>query len=266
MPTLLTFPPGRNEIYTTPTWISYHLQRDAPGLYNPPLEVFQERFSGYDGVSSTGLGAIVGPDCHTVAYRADVAGSWMVSNNYCNRILQPDNLRTALVERHGNPGTDWRLVRLDPEDLQRAIMKFPVNKVITPSTGMLLREFLGNGWSGLESWGVWSEARRATMVLPLDSETLPATLTMDLTSFHAANSDPLKVEISIEGGDRKELLFVPEQPQQSVRLELRREDQVDGTITVQFDIDNPRSPASLGISIDERKLGIGLTRFMVEGR
>jgi hypothetical protein len=93
---------------------------------------------------------------------------------------------------------------------------------------------------------------------------LPANLTLDLTSFHAANSDPLKVKISIEGGDRKELVFMPEQPQQSVRLELRQEDLVDGTITVHFNIDNPRSPAALGISADGRKLGIGLTRFMVE--
>jgi hypothetical protein len=213
----------------------------------------------------SGLGAVIGPDCRKAAYRADGdAGLWTVSNKYCNRILQADNLRTALVERHGNPGADWRLVRLDPEDLQRATMKFPVNQSITPSTGTLLRDFLENGWSILENWGVWSEARRVTMVLPLASETLPANLTLDLTSFHAANSDPLKVKISIEGGDRKELVFMPEQPQQSVRLELRQEDLVDGTITVHFNIDNPRSPAALGISADGRKLGIGLTRFMVE--
>lgn len=56
---------SRSEISGAPTPASRLLQRYFPGLYNPPPEVFMERFSGY-GEGIQPILAVVGPDCDKV--------------------------------------------------------------------------------------------------------------------------------------------------------------------------------------------------------
>lgn len=56
--------PARNEEYSKPTRLSLLLQTRAPSLYDPPTEVFAERFSGVgEAVYSKRPRAVVGPDC-----------------------------------------------------------------------------------------------------------------------------------------------------------------------------------------------------------
>ncbi|MGN6549630.1 MAG: hypothetical protein ACTHJ3_07045, partial [Pararhizobium sp.] len=57
------------ESYVTPTKLSYFIQKNVPFLYNPPAEIFAERFSGYG--ESRRVKATVGPDCKKILILPD---------------------------------------------------------------------------------------------------------------------------------------------------------------------------------------------------
>lgn len=56
--------PRRDEKYSTPSVVSYFIQSKLPWLYNPPAEVFLERYSGFgEAVYSHNIRGVIGPDC-----------------------------------------------------------------------------------------------------------------------------------------------------------------------------------------------------------
>jgi hypothetical protein len=59
--------PTRPESYTSPSQASLFIQSQAPWAYNPPPEVFAERYSGVgEQVNQSTPRAILGPDCSKV--------------------------------------------------------------------------------------------------------------------------------------------------------------------------------------------------------
>ncbi|MCK9912023.1 hypothetical protein MXD81_22905, partial [Microbacteriaceae bacterium K1510] len=50
------------ESYVTPTRFSRFVEKYVPGLYNPPPEIFYERYRGAE-MPSGRAEAVVGPDC-----------------------------------------------------------------------------------------------------------------------------------------------------------------------------------------------------------
>ena len=60
------YKPKRGE-HLNPTATSIFIQSYLPWLYNPPPEVFLERYSGYgEGVYMHKIRAVIGPDCHKI--------------------------------------------------------------------------------------------------------------------------------------------------------------------------------------------------------
>ncbi|MFI4957438.1 MAG: hypothetical protein ACHQAX_09575 [Gammaproteobacteria bacterium] len=56
--------PKKHESYTTPTRLSYFIQSKTPWLYNPPEEVFLERYSGFgESAYALTIKIVTGPDC-----------------------------------------------------------------------------------------------------------------------------------------------------------------------------------------------------------
>lgn len=82
--------------YSRPTPISYAVQRWAPWAYDPPIEIFAERYSGVGEsyAELAGAVAIAGPDCHKV----------LVLRGGTGRVLGRCNLAVAdLVAAHAIP-------------------------------------------------------------------------------------------------------------------------------------------------------------------
>jgi SAM-dependent methyltransferase len=128
-------------------------------------------------------------------------------------------------------------------------------------------EFLGEGWSELEDWGVWSSGRIATLRL-----CVPPGLEDDhvLKLYGKAFVNPQHPYIVIDA-------FVNSQP--TVRREFAEpgDDEIleiplqaayqDGMATIRLEIDSPISPTACGLPVDDnRDLGFGLKAVSLESR
>lgn len=80
---LLYYRPTLPENYIKPTLVSYWIQKILPSIYNPPIEVFAERFSNrpaeMPGLINQQVLAIIGPDCRKILilnfpYHNNIAG------------------------------------------------------------------------------------------------------------------------------------------------------------------------------------------------
>jgi hypothetical protein len=128
------------------------------------------------------------------------------------------------------------------------------------------RTYTGFGWSGAEDWGTWSDGDEAFLNFNYrDKLQHDVTLEITFNVFSAGSHQRQGVSLSANGepvgewhvdaaADRMPLtkkLSIPASLLQSGHLELK------------FRIANPMSPAQVGLSADDRRLGIGLIRLKV---
>lgn len=122
---------------------------------------------------------------------------------------------------------------------------------------------LTNGWSTPETWGVWSNASSALINLPIPigfGDYLEISF-----SSHALLSpshDVLSVNIFVDGKYTGEFIYnYPQDSTNKVRKFVVKRNATDpksSTLMVEFKIDTPISPQSIGLNDDTRLLGIGL--------
>ena len=115
---------------------------------------------------------------------------------------------------------------------------------------------LTSGWNNREAWGVWSKNKEAILTLPLPS--LPSNnLTLTLRAF--VNSKLLTQNIRILIGGK----FIGEYSLSqfegnTIILSLSSIAREEGYLSIEFELPNAASPASLGFGDDVRELAIGL--------
>jgi hypothetical protein len=120
----------------------------------------------------------------------------------------------------------------------------------------------GSGWSEQERWGVWTDATEAHLVFVLDGERPRANLQLSLNATGFASEDAQTVEAFVNGQRVSSLnvqvdrfatydVTIPES-------HLRVHDNGETVVHVVFEIQNPTSPAELGINDDSRRLGMGV--------
>ena len=123
------------------------------------------------------------------------------------------------------------------------------------NAGSVGAKFLLEGWSSPEGFGVWSSAKRASMILPMVSATKG--IDFKLRAFSGGSGQ--KIRIKINAVDVGEFLVESESvvtvgvPLFSVRDERY--------FLIDFEIPDAVSPKSLGQSADTRELGVGLISF-----
>jgi hypothetical protein len=86
--------------YLRPTRVSRAIQTRFPWAYDPPTEIFAERYGGIDGIAEGFVGqffAVVGPDCHKVLVLGDYPTARVVAPATCR--LDDETIRRA-VRRH----------------------------------------------------------------------------------------------------------------------------------------------------------------------
>lgn len=148
-----------------------------------------------------------------------------------------------------------------PEIMQPLPYRLGETATLAGNTSLLGRR---HGWAATESWGVWTQGQRASLVLRL---------------AEAAAGD---LEMAVEG----RIFTTPAHPRQEVEIRVNGTPvalwtAVEGTpaspvwhahvpaaavagqqdIRIDFHIADPVSPAALGISSDIRLLGLGVSRL-----
>lgn len=128
------------------------------------------------------------------------------------------------------------------------------------SSGIKLRF----GWNEAEGWGVWSRGMYADLVLPV-SESLHNRIKICLLmqafvpKFHPTQ----QVNVFLNGEFIQQWCFDWPGIVESRVILAERNSFVNGVIVLGFQMLNPASPLSLGISDDARLLGIGLHALKV---
>lgn len=80
---LMVNSPIRYESYTSPTVLSYLIQKHVPWAYSPPPEIFVERYSSYgEGAATSDANSTLGPDCHKVVFFDNYLGASAISNPF----------------------------------------------------------------------------------------------------------------------------------------------------------------------------------------
>ena len=127
---------------------------------------------------------------------------------------------------------------------------------------------LGEGWSGVEPWGIWSQGYRSILYLrpaiphsldPAEAEGRSVELVLDLQFALVADiHEELRFSIEVNG---EVTPFTGRWPERGRRVRMKlRPELLRGPLRVTFVIDNPETPRvmSKGENRDERLIGIGL--------
>lgn len=127
------------------------------------------------------------------------------------------------------------------------------------SSATLPEKYLGSGWSTPEPWGIWSQEATACIHIPIPRN---AQRLMLILSFHAfvVESHP-KAQIGIYINDKlvDSIEFPYGLDYQNWTYQLTEADTLHrSSLNIVFTIFSPKSPLELGLSPDQRKLGIGL--------
>ncbi len=248
--------PIRVESYTKPAYLSMVIQNRLPWLYNPPYEVFMERYTPFgEAVHLRAMLLAVGPDCRKALIIPFGDRHTVTSPPDC--FLDNQKLKviaSALIGKMNGP--DY--ISLSDEQIKAARLTINIGhryKVGLDQPGNFL---LRSGWSGIEPWGVWSEGAQATLAFPCDDALFNAKEMF--LGFRVFEKQTLTVKAfdgtTLWSGNVAGAAT-------SVKFDMRRENCRSGRYAILLDISNPTSPSDLGPSNDRRKLGIGLAEVMI---
>lgn len=91
---LMSNTPLKVESYTSPTPLSYAVQKFAPYVYTPPVEIFIERFSGFgEAIWGSDVGVVLGPDCNKIALLSSDSGRMGLANQFGCHVSPEDLVR-----------------------------------------------------------------------------------------------------------------------------------------------------------------------------
>jgi len=243
---VVRYDPRKPEQYGAPSTLSYQLQYRLPDLYDPPPEVFMERYSGVGEGRSFDL--VVGPDCRKVLLQGWVPTPGAAAPRKC--LFDLDRL-SAYRRALGNLTTHYVTL----SDAQAAAMQ----RRVTTETYLVGSSghgsfALGNGWSQPEPWGTWSDSKRAELYFPCAGRTFDVVL--QLAPFN-------RQHLTLTAGGAT--LWQGALPTEStaLRIAIAPAQCTRGVALVTADISHPTRPSELGPSNDRRRLGVALTSFRI---
>jgi hypothetical protein len=262
---LASFFPTLPVRYTTPSILSLWLQKNTPNLYNPPPEVFAKRFSGIgENPSLWNALAIVGPDCHKILLinpsLKDVENG-ILGGRDCG--FDPGKL-SQIIKEHLTNGS-WAgtgaptYVRLTDAEWEESQFIPVLGNWYGVNQGSVITSLMLNGWSTPGQEGTWSDGGHATLALPYLSKESHLSIEIETSPF-TAPAHPYTLLTIYIGGNRT---WSGNLSRQTI-IRIRLPDNLyisDSKPSLEFVIANPASPLSLGISTDQRALGIQLTRI-----
>jgi hypothetical protein len=245
--------PMRPEQFTNPSISSKFIQKNFSELYSPPMPIFVGRYSGLG--EDISISSVVGPDCRKIAIIADVSRTRSVSPAQCG--YSQNAIQQFVSSERVKLKKDTYLMITD--ELVRQLRFEPIKNLIQFATNTEGLQFLGNGWSNPESWGVWTDAKEAEMFIPcqLDNRKVK-NLKMTVNSFGEQ-----KIEIIINGFNTRRINLT-NSVNKSILLDIPESECKNGRNQVLLKIPFATSPKELGIGEDARLLGIGLVQVQLD--
>lgn len=151
----------------------------------------------------------------------------------------------------------------DQIDFYSNVLHYEAGKTLSFTQNGGEEGFLLDGWSVVEDWGRWTDARTASLVMRMPAVGDGAVnLEFKSRAFLAATHQSLELAVSVNGQKLAVFNYVaPQDANDSTRTMKIPHDLLaksGGLLTIRFDIEKPVSPASLGLSADSRHLGLGL--------
>lgn len=120
---------------------------------------------------------------------------------------------------------------------------------------------LGYGWAVPEEWGTWSSAEAASLSLPFRDVPSNMALKIEVNGqIFAGDREerPVVTLCAVKSGVRHQLTKIQPDGHCVIAIDSNSIMDSGGFLTLEFLVDSPISPASLGLSGDQRKLGFGL--------
>ncbi len=158
-----------------------------------------------------------------------------------------------------------RSLRWPAPDVQplRPLPRLDSGRVHSLSSGSRATQILRSGWSDPESWGTWSCSSYASLAFRFDTAD-PVRVRIDLQLFAPEPLLAPEIRVRAPGAAR----FMRADLKQSGQ-DLYIEFDVDpastrGLCNIAFQALSPSSPASLGISADDRPLSVGLKSIEIQ--
>nr|GFC11403.1 hypothetical protein [Tanacetum cinerariifolium] len=142
--------PVKPENYTTPSWLSMLIQTRLPYLYNPPAEVFAERYSGEGELIQTlSPRGVVGPDCRKILVFAGKGRQRVTAPPRC--MMDRDRVESLVRENWQNVETTQYFELTNTQYNSTQIQLVPGTYLTkTDGNGAFLLE---SGWHRTEAWG-----------------------------------------------------------------------------------------------------------------
>lgn len=263
---VITNDPRKSERYTSPSLLSKFVQTNFPGSYNPPWEIFIERYSGFgEDLYAKKIRAIIGPDCAKMVVMAGEGQRDAIAPGACSfdraKLNSYVNSPQFLLAFPPAPEPRYAALPRAQADAMRVHLSAGVHQLGIVGDG---GSVLGEGWSGREPWGVWSESPVTTLVLPCDDSQFygpskPFTLALRLRPFNRQS-----IVISTSAGMAWQGAIT--EIDQEVLLALPAASCRQGLYTIRLQIPDAVSPLKLGLSADGRQLGIGLSQYEIRLR
>jgi hypothetical protein len=119
------------------------------------------------------------------------------------------------------------------------------------------------GWSQPEAWGTWSDGPIASLIMNPDKR-VPSRITLQVQGF--VDPGPVRASVVINEKPVGEIVLDRTKPSGEFTFNVPGEASADDTIKLDLLIGDPKSPKELGLSRDDRYLGIGLYSLKIEAQ
>ena len=254
-----------NTAHCHPSAASYWVQKNLPWLYDPPPEVFAERYGGVcEIITARKNTAVIGPDCrkvlilnptaqpeYTITGAAGCGYDFTRLSGVIESRFVGGELKSGTPYQHLT-AQDVSTHRIDP--IPGEWYSFGYGQSL--SAGVVINP---GGWSVLDETGVWTVGSTSTLQIPCPvSSAMPTAIELEVEPFLADTHTFVSTSLEI---NRQQVWAGILEKNRLIHFDLSAGACQPGyMMTMRISIDNPISRARLGISGDLSKLGIKLVR------
>ncbi len=121
-------------------------------------------------------------------------------------------------------------------------------------------KYMFGGWAVPEQWGTWTIEKAASLGFGIEPSAENGAVEVTLRGFVAPAIPNRAVNIYVNGALVAEQVFTLARSKETIQLPIPRS--VDH-VRIKFEVVDTRSPADLGLSRDDRAIGIGLERLRI---
>jgi hypothetical protein len=247
--------PQMAEYYWTPSPLSGYLQRHASALYDPPPQIFSERYNRFAKLDNLNQGlAIIAPDCRKMLVIPDLNRD-RVFGAQCP--FSEEKVKDVVARRLGTmpPQTAPLYMRLTDQETAAVMLSCPRRLDFSVERGF--PSIAIKGFSRAEHHGRWTLGRTASFRCTLGADQSGTASKVRITAkAFAFRGHPQHVSVSINGEKPHEVDYLANDETKVLALGLPADQ--TGPIHLVFRLPDAVAPSELGLNDDKRKIAISV--------